>query len=93
MLELNRWVNMTEQELCEGKQSSRDLTPSHKTFVYRHVMLTTAGCLIAENCLQSQSYLKCQDDFRSTFLEYQVPDKSTVFRSMAHFRETGSLGD
>jgi len=56
-------------------------------------MLTTAAWLTAENCLQSQSYLKCQDDFRSNFLEYQVRDKSTVFRSMAHFRETGSVGD
>jgi len=93
MLELNRWVNITEQELCEGKQNSCGLTPSHKTFVYPHVKLTTAALLIAENCLQSQSYLKFQDGFRSTFLEYQVPDKSTVFRSMAHFRETGSVGD
>jgi hypothetical protein len=44
--------------------------------------------LIAENYLQSQSYLKCQDDFRSAFPKSPVPDRSG-FRLVANFRETG----
>ena len=72
---------------------SLDLTPSHETFVNRHVMLTPEAWLIAGHCLQSPSYLKCQDDFRSAFPQYKVPDKSTLFRSVARFHGTGSVGD
>ena len=48
---------------------------------------------IVEHNLQSQSYLKCQDDFSSAFPKSQVPDKSTAFHSVACFHETGSVSD
>jgi hypothetical protein len=48
---------------------------------------------IVEHYLQSQSYVKCKDDFSSAFPKSQVPYKSTVFHSVACFHETGSVSE
>jgi hypothetical protein len=45
---------------------------------------------IVEHYIQSQPYLKYQDDISSAFPKYQVPDMSAVFRSVTQLRETGS---
>jgi hypothetical protein len=44
---------------------------------------------IVEHCLQSQSYLKCQDDFRSAIPKSEVNSIS----SSSPFCETGSVSD
>lgn len=42
---------------------------------------------MVEHDLQSQSYLKCQDDFKSTFPKSHVSDESTEFRLVSCFSE------
>lgn len=62
--------------------------------VYWHVFCASAAFFYtAERYLQSQSHLKCQDDFRSAFPKYQVQGKSTAFRWVAIFRETWNVSD
>jgi hypothetical protein len=61
-----------------------------KSSVYRHVFSQARHVFVIEHYLQSQSYLKRQDDFWSAFPKVQVPEKSTVFRLVARSRETGS---
>ena len=53
----------------------------------------TPRVFIVERYLQSQSYLKCQGDLRIFFPKSPVPEKSTVFRSVPLFCETGSVSD
>jgi len=38
----------------------------------------------------SRLRVKCQEDCRSAFAKYQVPDTSTVFRLVTRVGETGS---
>jgi hypothetical protein len=46
---------------------------------------------IEEHYLASRSYLTCQNEFRDTFPDSLVPNKSTVSRLVNRFRDTGSL--
>ena len=48
---------------------------------------------MVEYYLQSESYVKFQDDFRSVLPKSQVPDKSTVFHLVACFCERGNMSD
>jgi hypothetical protein len=48
---------------------------------------------IVEHYLASRSNLTCQNEFRVTFPDYPVPDKSTVSRLVNRFRDTGSVQD
>jgi hypothetical protein len=45
---------------------------------------------IVELCLASRSYLTCQNEFRDTFSDSPVPNKSTVSRLVNRFRDTGN---
>jgi hypothetical protein len=47
--------------------------------------------LIVEYYLASRSYLTCQNEFRDTFPDYPVPNKSTISRLANRFRDTGTL--
>jgi hypothetical protein len=51
------------------------------------------GVFLLLNSLQAESYLKCLDDFRNAFTKFEVPDKPTVFRLIACFREKGIVKD
>jgi hypothetical protein len=94
---VDEYVGIIVEEQCKGKHSSRDVTSSQQWLLnltstdmsYSQAQLV----FIVEHYVQSQSYLKCQDDFRIAFPKSQVPDKSTVFRLAAHFLETGSVSD
>jgi hypothetical protein len=46
---------------------------------------------IVEHCLASRSYLTCPNEFRDTFYDSLVPNKSTVSRLVNRFRDTGTL--
>jgi hypothetical protein len=46
---------------------------------------------IVEHYLASRSYLTCQNEFRDTFPDSPVPDKSTISRLMNRFRDTETL--
>jgi hypothetical protein len=46
---------------------------------------------IVEHYLASRSYLTCQNEFRDTFPDSPVPNKSTVSRLVNRFRDTGSV--
>jgi hypothetical protein len=46
---------------------------------------------IVEHYLASRSYLTCQNEFRDTFPDFPVPNKSTVSRLVNRFRDTGTL--
>jgi hypothetical protein len=48
---------------------------------------------IVEHYLASRSYLTCQNEFRDTFPDSPVPNKSTVSRLVNRFRDTGSVQD
>jgi hypothetical protein len=48
---------------------------------------------IVEHCLASRSYLTCQNEFRDTFPESSVPNKSTISRLVKRFRDAGSVQD
>jgi hypothetical protein len=48
---------------------------------------------IVENYQASRSYATCQNDFRDTFPDSPVPNKSTVSRLVNRFRDTGSVQD
>jgi hypothetical protein len=43
-----------------------------------------------EHYLASRSYLTCQDEFRDTFPDSPVPNKSAISRLVNRFRDTGS---
>jgi hypothetical protein len=42
---------------------------------------------IVEHCLASCSLLNCQNEFRDTFPDSSVPNKSTIYRLVNRFRE------
>jgi hypothetical protein len=46
---------------------------------------------IVEHYLASRSYFTCQNEFRDTFPDSPVPNKSTVSRLVNRFRDTGSV--
>jgi hypothetical protein len=46
---------------------------------------------IVEHYLASRSYLTCQNEFRDTFPDSPVPNKSIVSRLVNRFRDTGSV--
>jgi transposase len=48
---------------------------------------------IVEHYLASRSYLTCQNEFRDTFPDSPVPNRSTVSRLVNRFRDTGSVQD
>jgi hypothetical protein len=48
---------------------------------------------IVEHHLASRSYLTCQNEFRDTFPDSPVPNKSTISRLVNRFRDTGSVQD
>jgi transposase len=48
---------------------------------------------IVEHYLASRSYLTFQNEFRDTFPDFPVPNKSTVSRLVNRFRDTGSAQD
>jgi hypothetical protein len=48
---------------------------------------------IAEHYLAPRSYLTCQNEFRDTFPDSPVPNKSTVSRLVNRFRDTESVQD
>jgi hypothetical protein len=48
---------------------------------------------IAEHYLISCSYLTCQNEFRDTFSDSAVPNKSTISRLVNRFRDIGSARD
>jgi hypothetical protein len=48
---------------------------------------------IVEQYLAFRSYLTYQNEFRGTFPDSPVPNKSTVSRLMNSFRHTGSVQD
>jgi hypothetical protein len=46
---------------------------------------------IVEHYLASRSYLTYQKEFRDTFPDSPVPNKSTISRLVNRFRDTGTL--
>jgi hypothetical protein len=46
---------------------------------------------IVEHYMASRSYLTCQNEFRDTFPDSRVPNKSTLSRLVNRFRDTGTL--
>jgi hypothetical protein len=48
---------------------------------------------IVEHYLASRSLLTCQNEFRDTFPDSPVPNKSTISRLVNRFRDTGSVQD
>jgi hypothetical protein len=48
---------------------------------------------IVEHYLASRFYLTCQNEFRDTFPDSPVPNKSTISRLVNRFRDTGSVQD
>jgi hypothetical protein len=46
---------------------------------------------IVEHYLACRSYLTCQNEFRDTYPDYPVPNKSTISRLVNRFRDTGTL--
>jgi hypothetical protein len=46
---------------------------------------------IVEHYLASRSDLTCQNEFRDTFPDSPVPNKSTISRLVNPFRDTGTL--
>jgi isocitrate lyase len=48
---------------------------------------------IVEHYLASRSYLTCQNEFRDTFPDSSVPNKSTIPRLVNRFRDTERVQD
>jgi hypothetical protein len=46
---------------------------------------------IVENYLEFRSYLTCQNEFRDTFPDSPLPNKSTISRLVNRYRDTGTL--
>lgn len=87
---------VTVQKLCQDKHRPCDPMPSQQwplNSVYTDMSFHRGSVFIVEHYLHSQSYLIYQNDFRSAFPKSQVQDESTVFCSVAPFRETGSVSD
>jgi transposase len=48
---------------------------------------------IVEHYLASHSYLTCQNEFRDTYPDFSVSNKSTVSRLVNRFYDTGNMQD
>jgi transposase len=48
---------------------------------------------IIEHYLASRSYFTCQNEFRDTFPDSPLSNKSTIYRLVNRFRDTGSVQD
>jgi hypothetical protein len=46
---------------------------------------------VVEHYLASRSYSTCQNEFRDTFFDSPVPNKSTISRLANRFRDTGTV--
>ena len=75
VLKLNWWLNMLVwlQKLCSCEHRLRDVT-SFLQWLWNHTSTDMASsvalfAIVVEHDLQTQSYLKCQEGFRSAFLE------------------------
>jgi hypothetical protein len=56
---------------------------------WKDIFFTMQGAFIVEHCLASRSYLNCQNEFRGTFPDSLLLNKSTVSRLVNNFRDTG----
>jgi hypothetical protein len=72
---------------------SRHFVSCLSTIEVQGCLFHTQRVFIVEHCLASRPYLTCQNEFRDTFLDSPVPDKSTISRLVNRFRDTGSVQD
>ena len=84
---------LARNECDKGTASAGHMTWHHHSSGFNISFSQMQHVFIVEHYFQSQSYLKCQDNFSSAFQKSQVPYKSAVFHSVACFHETGSVSD
>jgi hypothetical protein len=68
----------------------------HLSFYNRSVRVSFSQVqrvFVVEHCLASRLYVTCQNEFRDTFPDYPVPNRSTLSRLMNRFRDTRCLYD
>ena len=103
IVSLNLWMNMLVW-LCRSRV--REENTDHVIWrrhdsgfkIDRQLTCIFHNCsvfLLLKHYIQSQSYLKCQDDFGSAFRKSRVLNKAIVgqHRWVALFRKTGSVSD
>lgn len=59
----------------------------------KHSFYPSSACFFLWKVLRLQSFSKCQDEFRSCFLEFKVLRKPTTGLLVSCFWETGSVDD
>jgi transposase len=64
-----------------------------KDRVVKRIRHNVQRVFIVEHYLTSRNYLTSQKEFRDTFLDSPVPNKSTVSRLVNRFRDTGNMQD
>jgi hypothetical protein len=70
--------------------------PEKKTvfFKSRKVVLTREQrILVSKHYFRNQSYALCQEAFQEAFPDDTVPNKTTVYRFVTTFEDTGSVCD
>jgi hypothetical protein len=94
------WINkhniaVTIQEPTQVTSCCNLLAPVRQlSFNSRSVRMSFSQVqrvFIVEHYLASRSYLTCQNEFRDTFPDSPVQNKSTVSRLVNRFRDTGTL--
>jgi hypothetical protein len=88
-------IAVTMQELTQVTSCCNQLAPvrqlSFNSRSARIYFLQMQRISIVEHCLASRSYLTCQNEFRDTFPDSRVPNKSTVSRlanRLRHYRNS-----
>jgi transposase len=62
-------------------------------FVTRFFFSQDQRVFILEHYVCTRSYAECQNAFRNSFPDSEVPNKSTIQRLVERFRETVSIGE
>jgi hypothetical protein len=96
------WINehsiaLTIQELTQVTSCRNLLAPVRQlSFNSRSARMSFSQvqrAFIVEHYLASRSYLTCRNEFRDTFPDSPVSNKSTVSRLVNRFHDTGSAKD
>jgi hypothetical protein len=95
------WINNHTMSLwlCKSPRRSRHIVTCSRrqlSSISRSARMSFSQVqrvFIVEHYLASRSYLTCQNEFRDTFHDSPVPNKSTISRLVNRFRDTGSVQD
>jgi hypothetical protein len=86
------WLYKSPCRSCHVITRSRQSVSCLSTvWVHGSLFSYVRWMFIVEHYLESHSYLTCQNEFMDTFPDSPVPNKSTMYRLVNHFHDSGTL--